>query len=291
MRKKHLFMAPLLIAGSMVALTSCSDGKTSSLQAQIDSLNSLVENQAQELDYSQSCLSLITESIDSLAMADSTIIRVTTNREGTMTKESIRQDLDGYKAVLQHQRERLGQLEQQLLSNGREMAKMANVISYLNKQIEAKDAQIQELQNMLEQNNFDIAKLQAKVTQLYNSNSALESTVSSQQEAISVAQEMLNEAYYIIGTSKELKAAGVLSGKLLGKSKVNANNINPELFNKVDIRQVKSIHVDSEKPTIKSQHPSDSYRIVPNKKDKSAEIQIIDELDFWSITHYLIVQK
>jgi chromosome segregation ATPase len=284
-------MAPLLIAGSMVALTSCSDGKTSSLQAQIDSLNSLVENQAQELDYSQSCLSLITESIDSLAMADSTIIRVTTNREGTMTKESIRQDLDGYKTVLQHQRERLGQLEQQLLSNGREMAKMANVISYLNKQIEAKDAQIQELQNMLEQNNFDIAQLQAKVTQLYNSNSALESTVSSQQEAISVAQEMLNEAYYIIGTSKELKAAGVLSGKLLGKSKVNANNINPELFNKVDIRQVKSIHFDSEKPTIKSQHPSDSYRIVPNKKDKSAEIQIIDELDFWSITHYLIIQK
>ena len=149
MRKKHLFMAPLLIAGSMVALTSCSDGKTSSLQAQIDSLNSLVENQAQELDYSQSCLSLITESIDSLAMADSTIIRVTTNREGTMTKESIRQDLDGYKTVLQHQRERLGQLEQQLLSNGREMAKMANVISYLNKQIEAKDAQIQALQNQL----------------------------------------------------------------------------------------------------------------------------------------------
>lgn len=291
MRKKHALMASLLFAGSVVALTSCSDGKTNSLQAQIDSLNNIVEHQAQELDYSQSCLSLITESIDSLAMADSTLIRVTTNREGTLTKESIREDLNGYKNILQHQRARLNELEQQVRANGTEMAKMASVISYLSKQLAAKDAQIQDLQNMLEQSNFDIAQLQNKVTQLYNSNSDLQSTISSQQEVISAAQEMMNEAFYIIGTSKELKAAGVLSGKFLGKSKVNANNINSELFNKVDIRQVTSIRVDSEKPTIKSQHPSNSYRIVPNKKDKTSEIQIIDEIDFWSLTHYLIIQK
>ena len=282
-------MGSLVFMGSVAVLTSCSDGKTGSLQAQIDSLNSVVEQQAKELDDSQSFLSLITESIDSLAMADSSLIRVTTNREGTVTKESIRENLNGYKEILNRQRERLSALESRLSANGKEVQKMSSLISYLNKQIEAKDAQIQDLQNMLDRRNFDIAMLQGKVTQLYNANTDLQKTVSTQQETIGLAQEMLNEAFYIIGTSKELKAAGVLSGRI--KSKVNVDNINSDLFTKLDIRQVTSIHVDSSNPTIKSQHPSNSYKIVPDKKNKTAEIQILDEIDFWSLTRYLIIQK
>ena len=82
-----------------------------------------------------------------------------------------------------------------------------------------------------------------------------------------------------------------ISKKLIGKAKVNADNINSELFTKIDIRQTTRIQVDSDKPTIKSQHPSDSYRIIPNKKNNTAEIQIVDETDFWSLTRYLIIQK
>lgn len=291
MRQKKFFVGSFFVVAGMVAMTSCSGGKTDNLQAKIDSLNSVVEQQAQDLDYSQSCLSVITESIDSIAMADSTLIRVTKSREGTVTKESLKEDLAGYVNILHRQRERLNMLESKLSAGGKEMAKMSNLISYLNKQIEAKDAQIKELQDMLESRNFDIAMLQGKVNQLYTANSDLQSTVSSQQEAISVAQEMLNEAYYIVGTGKELKEAGVLSKKLIGKAKVNADNINSELFTKIDIRQTTRIQVDSDKPTIKSQHPSDSYRIVPNKKNNTAEIQIVDETDFWSLTRYLIIQK
>ena len=291
MKVKQLFLNSLLFIGSVVALTSCSDKKTDSMQVQIDSLNHVVEQQAKELEYSQGCLSLIAESIDSIAMADNTLVRVTTNREGTITKESIRENLDGYMKILHRQRARLSNLESQLNESGTEMAKMSNIISYLNKQIEAKDAQIQDLQKMLELRNFDIAMLQGRVTQLYNTNYDLQNTISSQQEVINVAQEMMNEAFYIIGTSKELKAAGVLSSKFLGKSKVNADNINSDIFTRIDIRQVKSIHVDSDSPTIKSQHPSNSYKIIPDKKNNTAEIQIIDEMDFWSLTHYLIIQK
>ena len=291
MSEKKIFMGFVSLLCVLVALTSCSDGKTNQLQSQIDSLNSVVKQQTEDLDYCQDCLTLITESIDSIAMADSTLVRMTTNRDGIATKESIKEDLKGYVDILHRQRQRLNELESRLSVNGREMAKMSNIISYLNKQIEAKDAQIQDLQKMLELRNFDIAMLQSKVNQLHTTNFDLQNTVSTQQEAITVAQEMLNEAYYIIGTGKELKEAGVLSGKLLGKKKVNADNINSEIFTKIDIRNVTSIHVDSDKPTIKSQHPSNSYKIVSDKKNKSSEIQIIDEIDFWSLTRYLIIQK
>lgn len=291
MRKRQLFIVTLLGMASAAAVVSCSDSKTESLQSKIDSLNSVVEQQAQDLEYSQGCLNVIAESIDSIAMADSTLIRVTSAREGTVTKESLKEDLNGYVNILRRQRERLSALESKLSGSNKDMAKLNNLISYLNKQIEAKDAQIKELQDMLELRNFDIAMLQGKVNQLSTMNTDLQSTVATQQEAIGVAQEMLNEAYCIIGTSKELKEAGVLSKKFMGKSKVNVDNINSELFTKLDIRQTTSIHIDSDKPTLKSQHPSNSYRIVPDKKHKTAEIQIVDEIDFWSLTRYLIIQK
>lgn len=291
MKRKYLILSLLPIVGILMALASCSDKKTDKMQVQIDSLNRVLEQQTKELEYSHGCLTLIAESIDSIAMADNTLIRVTTNREGTITKESIRENLDGYMNILHRQRARLNDLEGQLNENGTELSKMSNIINYLNKQIEAKDAQIQDLQKMLELRDFDIAMLQSKLSQLYNSNTDLQNMVSSQQKVINIAQEMMNEAFYIIGTNKELKAAGVLSGKFLGKSKVNADNINSELFTKVDIRRLRSIQVDSDNPTIKSQHPSNSYTIITNKKSKTAEIQIIDEMDFWSLTRYLIIQK
>lgn len=291
MNKKQFFIGSLLFLSGIVTLTSCSDGKVNSLQTQIDSLNRVVAQQSEQLDDNQSFLTLITESIDSLAMADSTLIRVATGKDGIITKESIKENLDGYVEILNRQRKRLSILESELRSNEDEMSKMASIINYLNKQIEAKDAQIKDLQEMLEQRNFDIAMLQSRVTQLYNTNSNLQALVDSQKETILVAQEMMNEAYYIIGTSKELKAAGVLNGKFMGKSKVDVNNINSELFNRVDIRKVTSIHVESSNPTIKSQHPSNSYNIIPDKKNKTAVIQIVDEIGFWSLTRYLIIQK
>lgn len=291
MNKKQFFIGSLLFLSGIVTLTSCSDGKVNSLQTQIDSLNRVVAQQSEQLDDNQSFLTLITESIDSLAMADSTLIRVATGKDGIITKESVKENLDGYVEILNRQRKRLSILESELRSNEDEMSKMASIINYLNKQIEAKDAQIKDLQEMLEQRNFDIAMLQSRVTQLYNTNSNLQALVDSQKETISVAQEMINEAYYIIGTSKELKAAGVLNGKFMGKSKVDVNNINSELFNRIDIRKVTSIHVESSNPTIKSQHPSNSYNIIPDKKNKTAVIQIVDEIGFWSLTRYLIIQK
>lgn len=291
MNKKQFFIGSLLFLSGIVTLTSCSDGKVNSLQTQIDSLNRVVAQQSEQLDDNQSFLTLITESIDSLAMADSTLIRVATGKDGIITKESIKENLDGYVEILNRQRKRLSILESELRTNEDEMSKMASIINYLNKQIEAKDAQIKDLQEMLEQRNFDIAMLQSRVIQLYNTNSNLQALVDSQKETISVAQEMMNEAYYIIGTSKELKAAGVLNGKFMGKSKVDVNNINSELFNRIDIRKVTSIHVESSNPTIKSQHPSNSYNIIPDKKNKTAVIQIVDEIGFWSLTRYLIIQK
>ena len=279
------------LLSALAFFNSCNDGKGEALQSKIDSLATVVEQQATDLDYYQSCLFIVSEGLDSIAKADSSLVLISTNPEGTVTKESIRENLKSYADMLMRQHERLNALEAKFKTSNKELSRMNGLINLLNKQIAEKEATIQKLQEKVELDNFTIDMLQAEVNRLSTENAQLTNTVSSQKESLKVAQGMLNEAYYIVGTSKELKEAGVLSSKFLGKSKINADNIDASLFTKIDISKVTRINVDDSKITIKSNHPSDSYKIVSDKKNNQSTIVILEEIDFWSLTRYLVIQK
>ena len=291
MRKNHSFFIPAALFGAMIAFNACSGDQSGALQSQVDSLTSVVEQQAQDLDYYQSCLTIVSEGLDSIAKADSSLISITSGNEGTVTRESVRENLQSYADLLTRQHQRIDDLEQKLGNSSAEVKRMSGLIAMLNKQIAEKEATIQSLREKVELSNFSISMLQGEVNRLSDANAQLTTTVSAQGEAIQAAQEMLNEAYYIVGTSKELKASGILSKKFLGKTKVDADNIDASLFTKIDIRNVTQITVDDKSVTIKSQHPSGSYQVVSDKKSNTSVIQILDEVAFWSLTRYLIIQK
>ena len=167
---------------------------------------------------------------------------------------------------------------------------MRGLIDMLNKQIEEKDAKIQKLQEKIETQGFNVSMLLDEVNKLNTKVASLKQENKAQSETIKAAQEMLNEAYYIVGSSKELKKAGVLSSKFLGKSKINADQIDASLFNQIDIRNFRQLNIPSKKITIKSQHPSSSYKITTDKKSDTTTLEILDEVEFWSLTRYLVIQ-
>lgn len=257
---------------------------------QVDSLTTKLEEQAEDLSYYQDCLDIVSDGLDSIAAADSSLMMVTGNKEGTISKESIRENLAAYADMLARQHERIQNLENELSGNKRELSKMKQLLAYLNKQIAEKDATIKSLNEQLDQKNFDINKLKEEVGRLNVTNADLTNTVKQQDEAITVAQEMLNEAYYIVGTNKELKKQGVLSKKFLGKAQMNSD-VDVSAFKKIDIRQVTQIQVDSKNAKILSSHPSNSYSIRVDKANKSSVITILDEVAFWSLTRYLVIEK
>ena len=283
-----LTLASTLMAA--VGFMSCDGESKSSLKMQVDSLTTKLEEQAEDLSYYQDCLDIVSDGLDSIAAADSSLMMVTGNKEGTISKESIRENLAAYADMLARQHERIQNLENELSGNKRELSKMKQLIAYLNKQIAEKDATIKSLNEQLDQKNFDINKLKEEVGRLNVTNADLTNTVKQQDEAITVAQEMLNEAYYIVGTNKELKKQGVLSKKFLGKAQMNSD-VDVSAFKKIDIRQVTQIQVDSKNAKILSSHPSNSYSIRVDKANKSSVITILDEVAFWSLTRYLVIEK
>jgi uncharacterized coiled-coil protein SlyX len=250
-----------------------------------------VEQQTQDLEFYQSCLTLVSDGLDSIAKADNNLMTVATNKEKTITRESIKQDLDAYASLLTRQRERINQLESQMGEGGKDRERMQALIDHLNQQIAEKDATIQKLQEKLETQEFNVALLQDEINYLYSQNARLKDDIREKDERINVAHDLLNEAYYIIGTSSELKKAGVLSSRFLGKSKVDVDNIDARHFTKIDIRKFGKLTINSKSITLKSQHPKDSYKTTTDKKAGTTTLEILDKNDFWGLTHFLIIQE
>ena len=285
--KKHFY----LVICVALSFQACKGDQTEALQSQVDSLTATIEQNNQELEFYQSCLFLVSDGLDSIARADKNLMTVASSREKTITRESIKQDLAAYADLLTRQRERINQLEAQMGEGGKERERMKGLIGILSKQIEEKDATIQKLQKKVETQDFNVALLQDEINGLYTKIATLKHENKSQAEALTVAQEMLNEGYYIIGSSSELKKLGVLSSRFLGKSKVNVDQIDESIFTKIDTRDFLQLTIPSKKVTIKSQHPSTSYKLTTDKKSGTTTLDIVDELDFWSVTRFLIIQK
>ena len=287
----YSFVSAVLVVLAALNISCKGGGDTAAMQAQIDSLTAQVTRQAEDLGFYQGCLSLVTDGLDSIARADTHLLTISTGKEGTITRETILEDLQAYAGMLDRQRQRIAELEGQLDTDNTERARMRALIDHLNQQVEQKNAFIQQLQEKLDSKEFNIAMLQDEVNRLYAANAELTNTVNSQRKTINDTQARLNQAYYIVGTSKELKDAGVLSSKFLGKSKVDVDNIDANLFTKVNVRRFQQLSVNSKSITIKSQHPSDSYEIIVDKKNGTSTLQIRDEEAFWSLTRFLIIQE
>ena len=291
--KKHFYLVICVALSTMAVLSfqACKGDQTEALQSQVDSLTATIEQNNQELEFYQSCLFLVSDGLDSIARADKNLMTVASSREKTITRESIKQDLAAYADLLTRQRERINQLEAQMGEGGKERERMKGLIGILSKQIEEKDATIQKLQKKVETQDFNVALLQDEINGLYTKIATLKHENKSQAEALTVAQEMLSEGYYIMGSSSELKKLGVLSSRFLGKSKVNVDEIDESIFTKIDTRDFLQLTIPSKKVTIKSQHPSTSYKLTTDKKSGTTTLDIVDELDFWSVTRFLIIQK
>jgi chromosome segregation ATPase len=292
MKKLFYYLFCVALSGvTILSFQACGGNQTEALQSQVDSLTATIEQQNQDLEFYQSCLFLVSDGLDSIAKADNNLIAVASSKEKTITRESIRQDLDAYASLLTRQRERISQLERQMGEGGKDRERMQGIINLLNKQIEEKDATIQQLQKKIETKDFNINLLLDEINHLNATVAAQKQEIQTKEKTIEVAQEMLNEAYYIVGSSKELKQAGVLQSKFLAKSKVNVDEIDASVFTKIDISKFHQLTIQSKKITIKSQHPSTSYRITTDKKSGITTLEILEEQDFWSISRFLIIQS
>jgi len=100
----------------------------------------------------------------------------------------------------------------------------------------------------------------------------------------------LNTAYYVVGSSKDLREKGVLTkeGGIVGigaTEKMRTEGLNKEPFQQIDLSQTSAVMVGAKKARLATPHPHGSYTL----ENGGEKLVILDKDEFWSLSKYLVV--
>lgn len=276
-------------AASLLLLGSC--GQSAKMQEQIDSLTNIIQMQESQLQSTSTFIDLMNVSMDSVLNADGLFI-VGADKEGVPSNAAkMKANIDAYGDMLNAQRERIAELEQQIKDNNDAASqKMKTMIAKMKAQIDAKDAEIAVLREEIANNRLNIAELEQKNNTLTQNVNVLTAQNRIQQEQLDYANAKISTGYYIVASKKELKNMGILTGgSLLKKSKLDLQDADLANFNKLNVHQNKIIQIPAKSAKILTPNPADSYTI-QNNNDGTCSLIIENVERFWSVSNYLVVQ-
>lgn len=260
----------------------------SNLQSRIDSLETALNQRDSDYRQLDEFFTVIADGLDSIAMQENVIFNP--GKESPKPSSSkIKQDLATFKQTLANQRERISQLEKQLAANDNKSRKLQAIIVSVKAQVAEKEAQIAALQKELSGRDITIDELNKRMKNLSQQVSVQREYITMQNELLDEQDDLINKGYLKIATKKELKQAGLLTGGLLKKSKADFSNVDNSQFEAIDIRMMTEIEINSKKPKILTQAPTDSYTMEQSGKDKTI-LRISDPSRFWSVSKFLIIQ-
>ncbi len=283
---KHLTY--LVLALVAVGLYSCGGKSERELNAEVDSLQTAL--QQRDADYQQldEFLTIVSSGLDSISMQETELFNPS-KESPTPNQSVIKTQLETLKQTLKTQRERIAQLEQQLKGSTGKNKKLESIIVALKAQVAEKESKITALQEELSDKDVTIEGLRTYMAQLHQQNEAQQEVIATQSQIMDAQTQQLNEAYIIMAPKSALKDAGLLKGGFLKKSKVDFNTIDKNLATTIDIRTTTTINIDSKNAKVLSQMPTDAYTI--EQKDKNSSVlRITNPTRFWSVTKYLIIQ-
>lgn len=282
---KHL---QSILAISLIALVlSCSGGESSKLKKENDSVMSVNKLQAQILDDMTETLVEVSSSLDSISIGEGLLKK--SPEEGTrLSKQAVLESLRAFKGILTENRAKLSELEQKLSTRDDQLAKLGNVIKFLNQELDAKEARIQQLEEELSQKNADIYNLRSEIGNLSTTIGSLEEEKTTIQEELDAQKKLGNKIFYVMGTTKELKSKGLLKGGLFAKKKVNYASIDNSVLTPAEKASFTELRIPSKTAKLMSGHPAGSYTL--EESNGSYILKITNKESFWSLSNILIVQ-
>lgn len=291
MNKRFVFKLMYLLSVCFL-ISSCTNKaqqqRNEALQKKLDSIEQVNIQHEEEIEEVYSFISEISNGLDSIVLQDN-LLRNTTTKDGKiMSKAQIRENLKNFSNAIDIYKNRLAQISDSLKSrNNAQIQKLTVIISSLQSQLEDKSNMIASLRKDLDNKNITITQITNKVNELTSTNVSLNNTISSQNKLIADKEEELSVVYVKIGTKKELKELGLLSGGFLKKKTINLeeqskfdrihrSNFNHKIFNTKNIK-------------ILTPQPASSYEIIVDKQSKTSTLDIINPEVFWA-SKFLIIQ-
>ncbi|SEN14215.1 hypothetical protein SAMN04487902_107132 [Prevotella sp. ne3005] len=269
-----------------IALGSCNEGvkkAEEAAQQQRDSLEQIISQKDNEINDMMTTLSDIEEGFREITEAQN---RVTLAKqgEGTNTTQRIKENFQFIQSVMKQNKELINKLKQQVRESSVKGGQLKKIIDNLTEQMEKKDQQLQTLREELDKKDIHIAELDEKVADLNTNVTNLTAENTEKAQTISNQDKQLNTAWFVFGTSKELKEHNVLV-----KGKVLQGDFDKSYFTKIDIRIDKEIKLYSKSAHILTTHPASAYTL-ERDANKQYILRITDPQLFWSTSKYLVIQ-
>ena len=285
-------MKKLLFLSMCVALlSSCGkSGRNDALKAQNDSLNIVLAERDAELEDIMEAFNEVQEGFRLINEAENRVDLQGDYVEGTSAAQKIRDDIRFITEKLQSNRDRIAELEAQLNNGKYASSQLKKTVANLKKELEAKSLQIETLQEELASKNIRIAELDDAVAGLSQDVEKLKADNVAKEAVVASQDKALNAAWFVFGTSSELKEQKILSKKFLQKAKVlEGDDFNKDYFTQIDIRRDKEIKLYSKDAKLLTIHPDGTYELVKDEKGQLT-LKITSPNKFWSVSRYLVIE-
>ena len=277
----------LILALGAVAVVACKQqgAKTEDLMMaqQADSLNRIIQQKDNEINDMMATFNEIEEGFRAINAAQDRVT-LAKDGEGANRTQRIRDNIAQIQETMQHNRELINKLKNQLRQSSVKGDELRKTIENLAKQMEEKDKEIAQLRLDLKSRDIRLAELGNEVADLTVETSQQKAEISQKAETISAQDKQLNTAWFVFGTKSELKEQHIIEN-----GKVLQSNFNREYFTKIDIRVDKEIKLYSRSAQLLTAHPSSSYQL-ERDANKQYVLRITNPQSFWSTSKYLVVQ-
>lgn len=271
------------VAGCLVACDGGNGGKDS-VESEKDSLRSVIEQKDNEINDLMGTFNEIQQGFDLINEAEGRVNMLKGNAERNNMAENIRENMEFIQQTLAENKRRIAELENKLNSSSINSSKLKEAVNRMMGQLKEKDEEIELLRSELAEKNVMIAALDSTVNVLKDENAEIRRDRDVSDEIARNQDVQLNTAWYVFGTSKELKEQGILQ-----KGEVLKGEYNKNYFTKIDIRKVNVIPLESRYAELLTNHPANSYSLLKDSKGEYT-LRITDAAKFWSVSKYLVVR-
>ena len=280
---KHFAFFVIIILTNFL-VSNCSKGSDDSENSIKDSIENVSGNLNGKLNEKDAAIqelvssfNEIQENLNAIKEKEKIISKVTSDGDVKSKEDQIKEDIQSIYDLMAKNKDRIGSLSKKLKNSKLQIDGLEKMIDNMQATLNLKDSEIEELKTKIEGLNVELSSLTTNYKAVENE---------SNQKT-----EIINTAFYAIGTFKELKENNVITkeGGIIGLGKTTklSSDFNKEYFTKINIEKTTSINLGAKKIKILTTHPSNSYKLIGEKPIE--KLEITNTKEFWSASKYLVI--
>lgn len=211
---------------------------------------------------------------------------------------------DSLRAMVQHVTERVKESEERLARSERRIRNLANVSDSMKAQVETYVQVVTDLNATIENQKLTVTSLNERLEQLQQENVVLAEAKAAVEDTLRNVETEFSTAYYVVGTKDELKEKGIIVEEggtrfpflftRVGETLVPSNELDPMLFNEIDIRAVQEIALPDTTASYKVVSIQDLTALdstVQDGKVVRGALRIANPREFWTPSRFLILVR